>query len=75
MEAAKKIEGSGTKGILPNLPDDTLREIRDFAFYLADRERRRPELVTRVLKAEQEPPIQFDAVEDAVKAVFDETED
>jgi hypothetical protein len=61
--------------ILPVLPEDAVREIRDFAFYLADRERRRKELVARVLKAEQEPPVRFESVEDAVKAVFDETED
>lgn len=61
------------KDILSQLPESAVREVRDFAAYLADRERRRKALVERVLKAEQEPPIRFESVEDAVKAVFDET--
>jgi hypothetical protein len=63
------------KEILSLLPDDALIEVRDFAFYLSDRERRRKELEKRVEAAEKEKPIHFDSVEDAVKAVFDETED
>lgn len=61
------------KDILSQLPESAVREVRDFAAYLADRERRRKALVERVLQAEQEPPIRFESVEDAVKAVFDET--
>lgn len=63
------------KEILSILPESALQEIRDFAFYLADREKRRKALEERVLKAETEPPIRFASAEDAVKAVFDETED
>lgn len=48
-------EINGLSEILSSLPDYALNEIRDFAFYLADRERRRKELVERVLKAEKEP--------------------
>ena len=61
------------KDILSKLPEPVVREVRDFAAYLADRERRRKELVERVKKAEKERPIRFKNVEDAVKAVFDET--
>ena len=43
------------KELLPNLSDDALREVRDFAAYLLDRDRRRKVLVERVLKAEQNP--------------------
>lgn len=61
------------KDILSQLPESAAREVRDFAAYLADRERRRKELVEQVLKAEKELPIRFESVEDAVKAVFNET--
>jgi hypothetical protein len=60
------------KNILSMLPKSALHEVRDFASYLADRERRRKALVERVLKAEKEPGIEFEKTEDAVKAVFDE---
>jgi hypothetical protein len=63
------------KEILSMLPESALKEIKDFAFYLADREKRRKAFEERVLKAEKEPPIRFASTEDAVKAVFDETED
>jgi hypothetical protein len=59
--------------MLQKLPPKQLREVRTFVSYLIDKERRRKELVERVLKAEQEPPIRFKTVEDAVKAVFDES--
>ena len=51
--AIKEIED--IREILLNLPVETVREIRDFAFYLADRDARRKALVERVLKAEKEP--------------------
>jgi hypothetical protein len=60
------------KDILSQLPKSAVHEVRDFAAYLADRERRRKKLEKRVLKAEKEPPIGFESIEDAVKAVFDE---
>ena len=59
--------------MLQKLPPKQLREVRTFISYLIDKERRRKELVERVLKAEQKPPIRFKTVEDAVKAVFDES--
>lgn len=43
------------KDILSKLPASAVHEIRDFAAYLADRERRRKALVERVLKTEQNP--------------------
>ena len=61
------------KDILSLLPKSAVREVKDFAAYLADKERRRKKLEERILQAEQEPPIRFKSVEDAVKAVFDET--
>jgi hypothetical protein len=61
------------KEMLSMLPETALHELRTFVDYLADRERRRKELEECVLKAEKEPPIRFESVEDAVKAVFNET--
>ncbi|MBI4699308.1 MAG: hypothetical protein HY758_10520 [Nitrospirae bacterium] len=61
--------------LLTQLSEDALAEIRDFTAYLLDRERRRKALEERVLEAEKELPIKFETVDDAVKAVFDETED
>lgn len=61
--------------MLSMLSEDALTEVRDFAAYLFDRERRRKALEERVLKAEQEPAIKFETVEDAVKAIFNEAKD
>jgi hypothetical protein len=58
------------KEILPLLPETALHEIRDFAFYLADREERRRALVARVLKAEQEPDtVTCRSAEEFMKAI------
>ncbi|MBI5675181.1 MAG: hypothetical protein HZC48_05020 [Nitrospirae bacterium] len=58
--------------VLPELPVDALREIRDFAFYLANREQRRRKFVKEVRRAEQERPIKFKSVEDAMAAIRNE---
>ncbi len=57
--------------ILSTLPESALHQIRDFAFYLADRDRRRKELVKRVLKAEQEHnSIICNSVAEAMQAIY-----
>ncbi|MBF0328754.1 MAG: hypothetical protein HQL10_06325 [Nitrospirae bacterium] len=58
--------------ILAKMPESVLQEVRDFAFYLADRERRRNALIKRVQEAEASAPTRYDSVDDAVNAVFDE---
>jgi hypothetical protein len=64
------------KELLPNLSDDALREVRDFAAYLLDRDRRRKVLVERVLKAEKEhDSIICNSVEEAMQAILDEPDD
>ena len=68
--AIKEIED--IKEIIANLPVESVREIRDFAFYLADREQRRRKFVEEVHSAEQEPPIRFKSVEDAMTAIRNE---
>ena len=60
------------KEMLPMLSEAALHELRTFTDYLADRERRRKELEESVLKAEQETPIRFKTVEDAMKAIRNE---
>jgi hypothetical protein len=48
-----------------------VHEVRGFAAYLADRERRRKELVERVLKAEQEhDSIICNSAEEATQAIY-----
>ena len=43
--------------MLNMLPKTARQEVRDFAAYLLDRERRHQALVERVLKAEQNPDV------------------
>ncbi len=63
------------KGILSRLPVSAVHEVRDFAAYLADRERRHKALVKRVLKAEQvSESIECSSAEEFIKAI-EEAED
>ncbi|MBI4689630.1 MAG: hypothetical protein HY754_05120 [Nitrospirae bacterium] len=61
--------------ILSGLPKSVLREVKDFASYLSDREHRRKEFVKRVLKAEQEPYTECHTVEEVMQAVRNAPED
>jgi hypothetical protein len=64
------------KDILYQLPESAVHEVRGFAAYLADRERRRKELVEQVLKAEQEhDSIICNSAEDAMQAILNAPED
>lgn len=69
------MEISDIDEMLLNLPDERIQEVRDYVGYLLEKEKKRKAFEERVLKAEQETPIRFETVEDAVKAVFDETKD
>lgn len=60
--------------ILSLLPETAIHELRTFADYLADRERRRKALVEQVLKAEKEPAIHFESAEDAFQSILNEAE-
>jgi rubrerythrin len=57
------------------LSKSALREIRDFASYLADRERRHKKLVERVLKAEKEPYTECCTVEEVMQAIRNAPDD
>ena len=66
------------KDILSQLPESAVREVKDFAAYLADRECRRKALVERVLKAEQNPEtIRCASQEEFIQAIMsaDDVED
>lgn len=64
------------KEILSALPDSALCEVRDFACYLADRERKRRELVERVRKAEEKPDsVICNSVEEAMQAIYNTPDD
>lgn len=53
----KTMEISEIDEMLNMLPKTARQEVRDFAAYLLDRERRHKALVERVLKAEQNPDV------------------
>jgi hypothetical protein len=62
------------KEMLPKLSKPALIEVRDFIQYILEKQKKRKAFVDRVLKAEKETPIRFKSVEEAVKAIFDETQ-
>ena len=62
------------KDILIQLSDEKIQEVYDFAAFLAEREAKRKAFIEETLKAEKEPTIRYESVEDAVKAIFDEVE-
>ncbi len=64
------------KEMLPMLSETALHELRSFMDYLADRERRRSELVERVLKAEKEPDaVICTSAEEFIKAIENAEDD
>lgn len=63
-------------GILTALPESALHEVRDFAFYLADREKRRKALIERIKKAEGNPDaVICNSVEEAMQAIYNTPDD
>lgn len=61
--------------MLLKLPKKRIQEVRDFIGYLVEKEKKHKAFVQRVLEAEKEPSKVFDSVEEAMKAILDETED
>ena len=52
------------------LPDERIREVRDFVGYLIEKEKKRKAFEERVLKAVSEPDaVEFDTVEKAMEAI------
>ena len=72
----KTMEISEIDEMLEMLPETARQEVRDFAAYLLDRERRRKELVERVLKAEQNPDIvECKTPEEFIQAIINAPDD
>ena len=71
MDTSTK-EFEDIREILSGLPAETVREVRDFASYLADREERRKAFVAEVHRAEQETPIRFKTAAEAMAAIRNE---
>ncbi|MDI6756293.1 MAG: hypothetical protein QME78_18135 [Thermodesulfobacteriota bacterium] len=72
----KTAEITNIDEMLKMLPKTALREVRDFAAYLLDRERRHKALVKRVLKAEQEPDmVECRTSEEFMHAILNAPED
>ena len=65
----KTIEISEIDDMLLHLPDDRLQEVRDFVGYLLERDKKHRAFVERVLKADQEPSIEFKSVDALMKAI------
>lgn len=61
------------KEMLHRLSEEGIAEVKNFTAFLIERERKRNAFVQRVLRAEQEIPIRFDSVEEAMKAIIDES--
>lgn len=68
------IQIDNIKEMLSELSPERLQEAYDFVAYLREKERKHRSFVERVLKAEQEPPIRFETVEQAMNAIRDEIE-
>lgn len=58
--------------LLSKLPEEHLEEVEDFATYLLNKVRRKKAFEERVLRAEEEPTIGFNSVDEAMKAILDE---
>ncbi|MBF0320515.1 MAG: hypothetical protein HQL01_12005, partial [Nitrospirae bacterium] len=55
--------------LLAELSPERVREVADFAAYLAERERRHKKFVEETLAAEQEEGYTFDSVEEAMEFI------
>jgi len=72
----KTTEINNIDDMLKMLPKTAVREVRDFAAYLLDRERRHKALVDRVLKTEQEPDmVECRTPEEFMQAILNAPED
>lgn len=65
----KTMEISEIDEILLKLPEEYVKEVKDFADYLFEREKKRQAFVERVSQAKQEPSVKFESVGDLMKAI------
>lgn len=71
----KTMEISDIDEMILKLPEEKIREVRDYVGYLLDKEKRRNALERRVLKAEKEPGIICNSVEEAMDAILNAPDD
>lgn len=71
----KTMEISEIEEMLLKLPARRIQEIRDYISYILDKEKRHRAFVKRVLKAEKEPGIIYNSVEEAMDAILNAPDD
>lgn len=71
----KTIEISDIDEILLQLPEERIKEARDFVGYLLEKEKKHKAFVEKVLKAEKEPGIICNTVEEAMQAIISAPDD
>jgi len=65
----KTMEISEIDEILLRLPEDCVKEVKDFVGYLFEREKKRQAFAEQVSQAKQEPSLEFKSVDDLMKAI------
>lgn len=63
------IEKSEIEGLLVELPEEMVQEVRDFIGYLLEKEKRRKKFEERVLLAKNEPDMDCDSVDDIMSTI------
>ncbi len=71
----KTMEISDIDEMILKLPEEKIQEVRDYVGYLLEKEKKHRAFVKRVLKAEKEPRIRFNSVDEAMKAIRNATKD
>lgn len=61
--------------MLVKLPARRIQEVRDYVGFLLEKEKKRRAFEKRVLKAEKEPGIICNSVEEAMEAIFNAPDD
>jgi len=67
----KTMEKSAIDSMLLELPEEMIQEVKDFIGYLLEKEKRRKAFEERVLKAQNEPSMEFESVDNIMKAIRD----
>ena len=71
----KSMEISDIDEMILKLPEEKIHEVRDYVGYLIEKEKKRKAFEERVLKAEKEPGIICNSVEEAMDAILNAPDD
>lgn len=71
----KSIDISDIDEMILRLPAKKIQAVRDYVSYLLEREKKHKSFVKRVLKAEKEPGIICNSVEEAMQAILNAPDD